>query len=155
MRLRVKRTDCQFSSSLPCASCPLCVYVCFLGGGVATQSKGCVYNLAEVMQSDEENQWCADCGSPSPLWCSTNLGVFLCVTCASVHRALGADISKVWRTGTACCCLCILSTHAGYPRMAVVGLNCMGIGYKDTPRFFSWVPAWYKLASSGSSLTTH
>ena len=30
-----------------------------------------------------------------PQWASTNLGVFLCIRCASIHRKLGTHISKV------------------------------------------------------------
>jgi stromal membrane-associated protein len=42
-----------------------------------------------------ENQLCADCGDSNPRWCSTNLGIFICISCSGCHRALGAHISKV------------------------------------------------------------
>jgi len=32
------------------------------------------------------NDACADCGTPSPEWCSINLGVTLCIDCAGIHR---------------------------------------------------------------------
>ncbi|CED82978.1 ap-domain-containing protein [Phaffia rhodozyma] len=41
------------------------------------------------------NDICADCRSPAPRWCSWNLGIFLCVSCASVHRKMGTHISRV------------------------------------------------------------
>ncbi|CAN1249327.1 ADP-ribosylation factor GTPase-activating protein AGD12, partial [Linum perenne] len=46
-----------------------------------------------LRQSD--NRTCADCGAPDPKWASTNIGVFLCLKCCSVHRSLGTHISKV------------------------------------------------------------
>jgi len=44
-----------------------------------------------------ENLRCADCGlkSPRPTWASVNLGVFLCLRCAGVHRSLGVHLSQV------------------------------------------------------------
>ncbi|KIX93800.1 uncharacterized protein Z520_10425 [Fonsecaea multimorphosa CBS 102226] len=41
------------------------------------------------------NSQCADCGAKNPAWASWNLGVFLCMRCASLHRKLGTHISKV------------------------------------------------------------
>ncbi|KAG8942148.1 hypothetical protein FRC04_003838 [Tulasnella sp. 424] len=41
------------------------------------------------------NNVCADCQSPAPRWASWNLGIFLCVQCATAHRKLGSHISKV------------------------------------------------------------
>ncbi|KAL6054356.1 phosphatidylinositol-3,4,5-trisphosphate binding [Balamuthia mandrillaris] len=41
------------------------------------------------------NNRCADCGMPDPEWASINLGIFICILCAGVHRSLGAHISKV------------------------------------------------------------
>ncbi|GMS90225.1 hypothetical protein PENTCL1PPCAC_12400 [Pristionchus entomophagus] len=43
----------------------------------------------------EENRKCVDCGSRSPRWASYSLGVFMCLQCAGVHRALGVHISRV------------------------------------------------------------
>ena len=44
-----------------------------------------------------ENLRCADCGlkSPRPTWASVNLGVFLCLRCAGIHRSLGVHLSQV------------------------------------------------------------
>ncbi|VDO95525.1 unnamed protein product [Soboliphyme baturini] len=44
---------------------------------------------------DEENKYCADCEAKGPRWASWNLGVFLCIRCAGIHRNLGVHISKV------------------------------------------------------------
>lgn len=41
------------------------------------------------------NDICADCKSRNPRWASHNLGIFICVNCASIHRKLGTHITKV------------------------------------------------------------
>ncbi|WVO20320.1 uncharacterized protein IAS62_001614 [Cryptococcus decagattii] len=41
------------------------------------------------------NDNCADCHAPAPRWASVNLGIFLCVGCASVHRKMGTHKSRV------------------------------------------------------------
>ncbi|KYQ90912.1 pleckstrin (PH) domain-containing protein [Tieghemostelium lacteum] len=43
----------------------------------------------------EENRYCADCGEPKPQWAASNIGVFLCITCAGIHRKLGTHISRI------------------------------------------------------------
>ncbi|GJQ14262.1 hypothetical protein GpartN1_g6053.t1 [Galdieria partita] len=50
--------------------------------------------LGELM-AQPENKVCADCGATGPRWASVNLGVFLCMTCSSLHRKLGVHISQV------------------------------------------------------------
>lgn len=35
------------------------------------------------------NDVCADCGGRAPRWASWNLGIFVCVQCAGVHRKMG------------------------------------------------------------------
>jgi len=45
-----------------------------------------------------ENRVCADCPIKGPTWASINLGVFLCLECAGIHRNLGVHISKVRST---------------------------------------------------------
>ncbi|XP_007893160.1 stromal membrane-associated protein 2 isoform X1 [Callorhinchus milii] len=41
------------------------------------------------------NKHCADCRATGPRWASWNLGVFMCIRCAGIHRNLGVHISKV------------------------------------------------------------
>ncbi|XP_054461917.1 stromal membrane-associated protein 2 isoform X1 [Anoplopoma fimbria] len=43
----------------------------------------------------EDNKFCADCDSKGPRWASWNLGIFVCIRCAGIHRNLGVHISKV------------------------------------------------------------
>lgn len=51
--------------------------------------------LQDLIRSVPGNDRCADCGAVNPGWASWNLGVFLCMRCASLHRKLGTHISKV------------------------------------------------------------
>ncbi|CAH7687932.1 expressed protein [Phakopsora pachyrhizi] len=45
--------------------------------------------------SVERNHVCADCKTRNPRWASWNLGIFICVKCAGIHRKIGTHISKV------------------------------------------------------------
>jgi len=42
-----------------------------------------------------ENCRCADCDARDPDWTSINLGIFICIKCAGIHRNLGVHHSKV------------------------------------------------------------
>lgn len=44
--------------------------------------------LAQLLR-DEDNKYCCDCDSKGPRWASWNLGIFLCIRCAGIHRNLG------------------------------------------------------------------
>ncbi|XP_050400421.1 stromal membrane-associated protein 1 isoform X2 [Patella vulgata] len=44
---------------------------------------------------DEDNKYCVDCDAKGPRWASWNLGIFLCIRCAGIHRNLGVHISRV------------------------------------------------------------
>jgi len=54
----------------------------------------CQLILAGMLR-EEDNKYCVDCDSKGPRWASWNLGVFLCIRCAGIHRNLGVHISKV------------------------------------------------------------
>lgn len=75
----------------------------------------CQQILADLLK-DEDNKYCVDCDSKGnisndqrcflnenknffqmigPRWASWNLGIFLCIRCAGLHRNLGVHISKV------------------------------------------------------------
>ncbi|CAH8467477.1 unnamed protein product [Dicrocoelium dendriticum] len=47
--------------------------------------------VIQELLKDEDNKYCVDC----PRWASWNIGVFLCIRCAGIHRNLGVHISKV------------------------------------------------------------
>jgi len=51
--------------------------------------------LLQKMLQEEDNKYCVDCDSKGPRWVSWNLGIFLCIRCAGIHRNLGVHISKV------------------------------------------------------------
>ncbi|XP_061715352.1 arf-GAP with dual PH domain-containing protein 1-like [Cydia pomonella] len=51
--------------------------------------------LLQELQTKSGNNVCADCGADDPDWASYNLGIFICMRCASIHRGMGAHISKV------------------------------------------------------------
>ncbi|PYH40500.1 putative GTPase activating protein for Arf [Aspergillus saccharolyticus JOP 1030-1] len=51
--------------------------------------------LQDLIRSVPGNDRCADCEAMNPGWASWNLGIFLCMRCAAIHRKLGTHISKV------------------------------------------------------------
>ncbi|KAJ5185085.1 Arf GTPase activating protein [Penicillium cf. griseofulvum] len=51
--------------------------------------------LTELIRTIPGNDRCADCDALTPGWASWNMGVFLCMRCAALHRKLGTHISKV------------------------------------------------------------
>jgi len=58
-----------------------------------------LYDKLLQFSKTEDNQKCADCfctGEPMRrTWVSTNLGIFLCINCAGVHRSLGTHLSSI------------------------------------------------------------
>ncbi|CAL8255137.1 unnamed protein product [Lota lota] len=51
--------------------------------------------ILSKMLREEENKYCADCEAKGPRWASWNLGVFMCIRCAGIHRNLGVHIARV------------------------------------------------------------
>ncbi|XP_070555771.1 stromal membrane-associated protein 1-like isoform X22 [Ptychodera flava] len=50
--------------------------------------------LARLLR-EEDNKYCADCDAKGPRWTSWNIGIFVCIRCAGIHRNLGVHISRV------------------------------------------------------------
>lgn len=51
--------------------------------------------LRALVRSSASNSVCVDCREPNPTWASVNLGVFMCLDCSGIHRAMGVHISFV------------------------------------------------------------
>ncbi|XP_054456071.1 stromal membrane-associated protein 1 isoform X2 [Anoplopoma fimbria] len=51
--------------------------------------------ILSQMLRETDNKYCADCEAKGPRWASWNLGVFMCIRCAGIHRNLGVHISRV------------------------------------------------------------
>ncbi|KAA8648927.1 putative GTPase activating protein for Arf [Aspergillus tanneri] len=51
--------------------------------------------LQDLIRSVPGNDRCADCEAMNPGWASWNMGIFLCMRCAAIHRKMGTHISKV------------------------------------------------------------
>jgi len=53
------------------------------------------HRTLQKLRKQPANASCAECGEIDTCWASVNLGIFLCVRCSDVHRALGTHLSKV------------------------------------------------------------
>ncbi|EEB09514.1 GTPase activating protein Ucp3 [Schizosaccharomyces japonicus yFS275] len=51
--------------------------------------------LRDLINSVPGNTYCADCFTKGVQWASWNIGVFLCLRCAGIHRKLGTHVSRV------------------------------------------------------------
>lgn len=54
----------------------------------------CQVILGQLLR-EEDNKYCVDCDAKGPRWASWNLGIFVCIRCAGIHRNLGVHISRV------------------------------------------------------------
>jgi len=53
------------------------------------------HSILNALRKEAANSVCAECGDVGTSWASVNLGVFVCVRCSDIHRALGTHVSKV------------------------------------------------------------
>lgn len=48
-----------------------------------------------LVNSDQENKRCIDCGTAHPQWASVSYGTYFCLNCSGIHRSLGVHLSFV------------------------------------------------------------
>lgn len=53
------------------------------------------HQILQQLRKQPANSRCAECEEKGTSWASVNIGAFLCVQCADVHRGLGTHVSKV------------------------------------------------------------
>jgi Putative GTPase activating protein for Arf/PH domain len=51
--------------------------------------------VAALVDADEANGRCADCGAAEPTWVILNRGIIVCSECSGAHRSLGTHVSRV------------------------------------------------------------
>ncbi|KAA6399317.1 MAG: putative ARF GTPase activator [Streblomastix strix] len=55
-------------------------------------------NLIAILEAQLRlpgNRFCADCHAQGPRWTSTNIGIYICLSCSAIHRSMGTQYSKV------------------------------------------------------------
>ncbi|BEJ12811.1 hypothetical protein CspHIS471_0212710 [Cutaneotrichosporon sp. HIS471] len=65
---------------------------------MSRQDKATTERNARILRDlvkQPDNKTCADCRKNDARWASWNLGVFVCIRCSGIHRAMGTHISKV------------------------------------------------------------
>ncbi|RSH82501.1 uncharacterized protein EHS24_007481 [Apiotrichum porosum] len=65
---------------------------------MSRQDKATTERNARILRDlvrQPDNKACADCRKNDARWASWNLGVYLCIRCSGMHRAMGTHISKV------------------------------------------------------------
>ena len=63
--------------------------------GAMGDDQGKLRKRLERLLKKDGNDRCVDCHKRGPRWASANLGVFMCIDCSGIHRALGVHISFV------------------------------------------------------------
>ncbi|CCW62316.1 unnamed protein product [Phytomonas sp. EM1] len=71
------------------------MYQQYFASATSSHENGTQNARFKKMMCFPENLVCFECGAKRPTWASTNLGIFFCLRCAGIHRALGTHITKV------------------------------------------------------------
>lgn len=68
-----------------------------MSGSKQREVNKCKEELSSMLKIPD-NKFCADCGAAHPTWTSTNLGVFICISCSGIHRNMSTQYSFVKST---------------------------------------------------------